>query len=668
MLCDNVLKYINDSSITVPDLDLFHSVVVENVEQPEALVNGDEGKGPEGNVVSDDEYPDNNSDLNFIPNTEDEYDSEASSEEAHVTERPEKITKRRRKNEKSRIDEWKKNKNTLKRRQGLAYKNPGKKCKKAREIGAPCSSKFCEKSSKRHCQDVSETERMQLFDKFWIHLKSWPERKLFVSGLVKTIPIKQKKSKGTGSRRFQSWQYSLSIGNKTYRVCKKMFASTLGISQRTLMNWVQADNMVPPEKPLGMITPERVDADQRKRQHSANAIPQEDLDYISKYLASIASVPSHYVRSSYSHLKFLEPGTTIASLYEECKQRAANDGVRVVSYPIFSEIFHAENYSVFIPRKDQCDVCIGAKHGTIPAQDFERHRTLKKRAQEMKAHDKMASANDPQTSVWTMDLQAVLLSPKTDASCMFYKTKLQLHNFTVFCLDTKAGFCYCWDECNGNLSGETFAWLQYQHFKEFLDANRQVKKLIIWSDGCGYQNRNATIANAYFHLSRVTGVTIEQKFLVSGHTQMECDSMHSTIERKIRGPMYQPRDYIVVMQNCRLHPEPYTVKQLEYTDFKDGFQNAYLNTIRPGKKPGDPTVHDLRALRYSKNEIQYKINFDEEFADLPQRIKLTNKVTLTAKFKAKIPIKKRKYNDLQALKTVIPQDLHSFYNNLPYYE
>ena len=116
-----------------------------------------------------------------------------------------------------------------------------------------------------------------------------------------------------------------------------------------------------------------------------------------------------------------------------------------------------------MPRKDQCDICLGTKHGAISEEDFVRHRDLKTKAQETKKEDKLSAENSPDISCWTMDLQAVLLSPKTEASCMFYKTKLQLHNFTLFCFETKAGYCYAWDECNGGLSSDVFAWLQYQY-------------------------------------------------------------------------------------------------------------------------------------------------------------------------------------------------------------
>lgn len=47
-----------------------------------------------------------------------------------------------------------------------------------------------------------------------------------------------------------------------------------------------------------------------------------------------------------------------------------------------------------------------------------------------------------------------------------------------------------------------------------------------------YQNHNVTLSNALLELSMKHYVTIIQKYLEKGITEMECDSMHSNIERQ----------------------------------------------------------------------------------------------------------------------------------------
>ena len=62
----------------------------------------------------------------------------------------------------------------------------------ARPMGPPCNSQFCKKSKFRQCNDICETMRVELFNYFWLDLKSWELRKQYVSTLVDKIPIKQK--------------------------------------------------------------------------------------------------------------------------------------------------------------------------------------------------------------------------------------------------------------------------------------------------------------------------------------------------------------------------------------------------------------------------------------------------------------------------------------------
>lgn len=65
------------------------------------------------------------------------------------------------------------------------------------------------------------------------------------------------------------------------------------------------------------------------------------------------------------------------------------------------------------------------------------------------------------------------------------------------------------------------------------------------------------------------GVSIEQKFLEPGHTQMECDSVHSAIERKLKNrEIHLPSDYIRVTKEARIHPFPYETVDVDHSFVK----------------------------------------------------------------------------------------------------
>ena len=94
-------------------------------------------------------------------------------------------------------------------------------------------------------------------------------------------------------------------------------------------------------------------------------------------------------------------------------------------------------------------------------------------------------------------------------------------------------------------------------------------------------------------------INIEQKYLEAGHTQMEADSMHACIEKKLKNKVINvPVENYGVCRSARKKPEPYAVSYLTHSFFKS-FDSIKLNkSIRPGKMKGDPKVLFYRILTY----------------------------------------------------------------------
>ena len=77
-------------------------------------------------------------------------------------------------------------------------------------------------------------------------------------------------------------------------------------------------------------------------------------------------------------------------------------------------------------------------------------------------------------------------------------------------------------------------------------------------------------------------ILIEQQFLVSGHTQMECDSVHSVIEWKIRDlDVYLPSDYRAAISVALMSPFSYTAEKVAWTGPKK-LSRGFLKSVRPG--------------------------------------------------------------------------------------
>ena len=94
-----------------------------------------------------------------------------------------------------------------------------------------------------------------------------------------------------------------------------------------------------------------------------------------------------------------------------------------------------------------------------------------------KNHDKETAENDDSVKVITMDVQAVLLCPKLNASALCYKTKLQCHNFTIYDLKLKAVDCYFWHEGEADLSSKSFSSCIANYIENAVAKNDKIKHI-----------------------------------------------------------------------------------------------------------------------------------------------------------------------------------------------
>ena len=167
---------------------------------------------------------------------------------------------------------------------------------------------------------------------------------------------------------------------------------------------------------------------------------------------------------------------------------------------------------------------------------------------------------------------------------------------------------------------------------------------------------------------------------------MECDHIHSLIERSIKKKdLYVPQDYVDCTLEARKNPSKLKATLLSYNFFKNYIVSMKYKTIRPGSKAGDPQV--IRALKYENSVISFKLshNIDELWKPLLVRKlsfldvkyfkiilclqtsktpKLNVKMVYPQLHKTEIPIKNNKYRDLISMKVAIPPQYYSFYDNI----
>lgn len=500
-------------------------------------------------------------------------------------------------------ENWKRSKNKKLRMRGEQYigfkynkeskKSSQDQVRSGRKLKPRCSSSYCLKAKNRQCSEVTEDTRVKIFEDFWSKM-TWDQRKIYVSSNVRKQTTKEKTTDLEKSRRSGTFLYFIDAGEKKFQVCRNTFLNTFDIGYKMIHHWVNSSEH-------GMHEDTQTRLSKMERIKTEN---KECYVYLNNFLDSLPKLPSHYARKESTKL-FLEPvfysKTDVYKLY---KEKCATDSNTPYSIKVFNRMFKQKNLSIYQLKKDQCNICSSHKVGMIPEEQWIVHNKRKQLARDEKNRDKEL-ANENQIIALTMDLQAVKLSPWVTANKFYFKTKLCSHNFTVFNLKTHHVACYWFSEDqNSELKASTFVSCIIDYLQKNCLTETKTP-IVLWSDGCTYQNRNTVMANALLNFSMIHGIPIYQKYLEVGHTQMECDSVHALIERKLRNKeIYLPSDYVRISREAR-PKAPYDCYDLEYTFFKDyaSAQHQRFHSIRPGKKPSDPVVTDIKAIMYRPEGI-----------------------------------------------------------------
>ena len=170
----------------------------------------------------------------------------------------------------------------------------------------------------------------------------------------------------------------------------------------------------------------------------------------------------------------------------------------MASRKLFEDVLQDENIGLFQPKKDACDLCCSYKTGNITEQEYQQHVSRKDLARKEKALDKIAAKNGT-IHVITANLQAVKLCSYLTASALYFKTKLMVHSFTIYNLGTNKVKCYWFDKTTTDLKPSTYASFFVDYLNKIIDESP--KDVIVFTDGCTSQNRNAIVSNALLQLA-----------------------------------------------------------------------------------------------------------------------------------------------------------------------
>ncbi|KAJ8910641.1 hypothetical protein NQ315_012509 [Exocentrus adspersus] len=255
-----------------------------------------------------------------------------------------------------------------------------------------------------------------------------------------------------------------------------------------------------------------------KRTRTAKSkFTEADRALICEDINSIPRDISHYTRAK-SDKQYLSPDLNIHRLHKAFIQKYSDS---LVTYKFYKHIFlkNFPQLSFRRPRTDTCKFC-DKLHCEIRA-----HTARSEEAkQELQLHQRKAEAATsamkkdiiesqlPGTkfSVLSMDLEQVLFVPTLTHSDMFYMSQLSCYNLCTNLGDRKESFMCFWHEgVSGRGANEVASCL----LRTLNDGITTKKNLIVW------------INTGQFD-------TIEHKYLVSGHSLLQCDRDFALIEKR----------------------------------------------------------------------------------------------------------------------------------------
>ncbi|CAB3245065.1 unnamed protein product [Arctia plantaginis] len=471
------------------------------------------------------------------------------------------------------------------------------------------------------CTDTfEETDRIQICEFYW-RISNFTLQKQYLLSKIIPIPIKRiKVGIPENKHRKFNYGYHFEKDGVQHRVCKDFFLKTLCISNgpvnEALKHKDQHGNYIGQDK-RGCQTP-------------INKISPEAEQRIVEHINSFPRLESHYCRKK-SRRQYLDCKLSIAKMYELYKNSLESEGETPCSLFVYKRIFGTKyNLSFFKPKKDLCIICTRYESsGRLEnlKEEYDDHIFRKNECQAAKQADKERSINDSTYLVVTADMQSTLQIPVSDVGVLYYTRKLNVQNYTIYTAKPpNDAYCILWNEINGKRGSVEIAtaidWVT--------QIPSTIKEITIYSDTCAGQNRNQFIAAYLLHLVQRADNNLEvfeQKYLESGHTHMEVDSMHSAIEKEQRhSAVYSMIDWKSIMIRARSKRQrnsapPYNVHELHHQDMLDvrAINEAFIKNINKDKNGDKVMWLKIKCLRFDRKHpgiIQFRYSHEGPYLEL----------------------------------------------------
>lgn len=334
----------------------------------------------------------------------------------------------------------------------------------------------------KKCTDVVAADfRRRIFKQFW-SMGTFSGRCAVIVGCV----TQKAKKRMFESRRNVTRKYSI-FGEV---VCKKAFLKTLQIGASRV------------ELALRKQCSDEYADERGKSSGGRNAMTFQQKEEVFDQIRSFPKYVSHYCRKE-TNAKFLSSDLTLVKMYQLYK----SSHEKAISFSSYRRIFY-ENFNLRFkaPKKDTCQRCdrfvvlkssaIGEKLIKLQ-RDHNEHLEKAEALEKQMNEDLLLAKTDPCLETLTFDLQKTHPLPKLSTNVAYYKRQLNLYNFGIHVGSSGKGVFNVWQENEASKGTQEVG----SCLKKYIESiGAPVKRLIVWSDACGGQNRSIKLILILDHI------------------------------------------------------------------------------------------------------------------------------------------------------------------------
>lgn len=504
------------------------------------------------------------------------------------------------------VSSWKRNINKVLKNSGQPYTTYNGKEHQGAKLRDPCS---CSLDCR---QRMTQEERQAIHDQFWKtiadHGRQWEFIRENCSS-KETVP--------SSSKRKVARSYSFVIGKKKERVCKQMFMRTLDICD----SWIETAFKKRNSEKGNTVSPD-------KRGGNRKGVPvvvtSAKIDSVREHVNLFPRIPSHYCRKR-TRREYLEQRLSISKMSKLYVKWAADKKVpknSIASQRQYRDIVNSNfNIGFYKPKKDQCSFCcvMRNKNNTRAVREERKnawvaHLQNKKLARELKEKDKAEGMKEKTTAVISFDLQKQLSCPKSENSAYYYRSKLNVFNFTIFNMIERLGWCFLWHEGAGKKGSDEILSALLLYLEHLIGLGFKTFKL--WSDNCAGQNKNRNLFAMYLYVASKYSVEITHRYLEPGHTQMEVDSIHANIERASEmKDIFDFNEWVDVIEGAKNELPKYVVKKLNkdnIVSFKSVVKRQNWEMDLKHERIKWTKVKELHVTGKDPNLVRLKYEYNQE--------------------------------------------------------